>query len=180
MIRIVGGSLKGRTIHTPKTHLTRPGTELLRKAVFDICRNEIEGANFLDLFAGSGAFGIEAISRGAVHSTFIDKGKSAIACIKKNISALQLESQSTVFSTTYEYWYKKNTTLFDIAYASPPYPEIHLYKKLLEDFYNKPYAKILYVESAKKLILPESALEPEIKLRRYGDSYLYSFLLSNR
>lgn len=177
MIRIVGGSLKGRTIHTPKTHLTRPGTELLRKAVFDICRNEIEGANFLDLFAGSGAFGIEAISRGALHSTFVDKGKAAIACIKKNISALKIGDYTTVFSTPYEYWYKKNTLLFDIAYASPPYPQIHLYKKLLEDFYNNPYAKILYVESAKKLSLIESTLELETKLRRYGDSYLYSFIV---
>lgn len=177
MIRIVGGSLRGRTIHTPKTHLTRPGTELLRKAVFDICQNDIEGANFLDLFAGSGAFGIEAISRGAIHATFVDKGRAAIACIKKNISILGLEPQTTVFSTAYEYWYKKNTTLFDIAYASPPYPQIHLYTKLLEDFFNRPYAKIFYVESAKKLILTKFTIELKIKVRRYGDSYLYSFTM---
>lgn len=177
MIRIIGGSLKGRTIYTPQTHLTRPGTAALRKAVFDICRNDIKDANFLDLFAGSGAFGIEALSRGANHSTFVDKGKLAIACIKKNIALLQLEPQSTLFSTTYEIWYKKNTTFFDIAYASPPYPEMHLYKKLLEDFYDKPYTKLLYVESAKELILPQHKLQPEVKLRRYGDSYLYSISL---
>lgn len=180
MIRIIGGSFKGRTIYTPRTHLTRPGTAALRKAVFDICRNDIENANFLDLFAGSGAFGIEALSRGAKHSTFVDKGKLAIACIKKNITLLQLETQSTIFSTTYEIWYKKNTTFFDIVYASPPYPEIHLYKKLLQDFYERPYTKLLYVESAKKLILPQHSLQPEIKMRRYGDSYLYSFSISKQ
>ena len=54
---------------------------------------------------------------------------------------------------------------------------MYLYKKLLEDFFNKPYAKIFYVESAKKLILPESTVETEMRLRRYGDSYLYSFSL---
>lgn len=174
MIRIIGGSLRGRSIHTPRTHLTRPGMGSLRKAVFDICRNDIKDANFLDLFAGSGAFGIEAISRGAKHSTFVDKGKAAIACIKKNIALLQLEAQTAIFLTTYETWYKKNITFFDIAYASPPYPEIHLYKKLLQDFYDKPYTKLLYVESAKELILPQHALQPEVKVRRYGDSYLYS------
>lgn len=177
MIRIVGGCFRGRTIYTPRTHLTRPGTEKIRKAVFDICRNEIEEANFLDLFAGSGAFGIEALSRGALHSTFVEKSKAAIACIKKNISLLQVEAQTTVFSTTYEYWYKKNTAFFDIAYACPPYPEIYLYKKLLQDFYNKPYAKLFYIESAKKLIFPKHKLELEVRLRRYGDTYLYSLLL---
>lgn len=178
MIRIIGGCFRGRIIHTPRTNVTRPGTERLRKAVFDICRNEIEDANFLDLFAGSGAFGIEALSRGATHSTFVDKNKAAIACIKKNISLLEVEAQTTVFSTTYEYWYKKNTTFFDIAYASPPYPEIYLYKKLLQDFYEKPYAKIFYVESAKKLIFPKDKLELEVTLRRYGDSYLYGLILN--
>ncbi|MGL4348944.1 MAG: RsmD family RNA methyltransferase [Chlamydiales bacterium] len=177
MIRITGGRFRGRTIYTPRTHLTKPGTQRLRKAFFDISRNDIEDANFLDLFAGSGAFGIEALSRGAKHSTFVDKGTVAIACIKKNIALLQIEEQSTIFSTTYEYWYKKNTTPFDIAYASPPYPDIHLYKKILKDFYDKPYAKLFYVESAKKLILPQHALEPEVTVRQYGDSYLYSFSL---
>lgn len=177
MIRITGGRLRGRTIYTPRTKQTRPGTERLRKAVFDICQNEIEDANFLDLFAGSGAFGIEALSRGAIHSTFVDKGKIAIACIKKNISLLEIEAQTTVFSTSYEYWYNKNTTFFDIAYASPPYPEIYLYKKLLQDFYDKPYARLFYLESAKKLSFPKHELEPEVTLRRYGDSYLYSLLL---
>lgn len=177
MIRITGGRLRGRIIYTPRTKQTRPGTERLRKAVFDICQNEIEDANFLDLFAGSGAFGIEALSRGATHSTFVDKGKIAIACIKKNISLLEVEAETTVFSTTYEYWYKKNTTFFDIAYVSPPYPEIYLYKKLLQDFYDKPYAKLFYVESAKKLIFPKHKLESEITLRRYGDSYLYSLMI---
>lgn len=177
MIRIIGGLLKGRTIHTPRTHLTRPGTERHRKTVFDICRNEIENANFLDLFAGSGAFGIEAISRGATHSTFVDKSKIAIACIKKNISLLQIEEQTTILSSTYEYWVKKNTTFFDIAYASPPHSEIYLYKKLLQDFYKNPYARIFYLDSAKKLKIPEpiSASRIEVTLRRYGNNYLYRF-----
>jgi 16S rRNA (guanine966-N2)-methyltransferase len=67
---------------------------MLRKAVFDIVQNTIEGTRFLDLFAGSGAMGIEALSRGATHATFVDSHKDALKCIKANLASLKTRKRS--------------------------------------------------------------------------------------
>lgn len=74
-LRIIGGSFKGRLLKAPTGPLSRPTMSIMRKAVFDICQSVIEDAHFLDLFACSGAMGIEALSRGAAHATFIEKDK---------------------------------------------------------------------------------------------------------
>ena len=95
-LHVIGGSLRNRSLKTPKGDQTRPTTAILRKAVFDIVRPYIEGATFLDLFAGSGAMGIEALSCGASHATFIDQNRSAIQCIRENLQSLKIENKATV------------------------------------------------------------------------------------
>ncbi len=120
-LRIVSGQFKGRILQAPKGSTTRPTQEMLRGAVFNICQHEIQGSQFLDLFAGSGAMGLEALSRGAEHATFIEKNRNALAAIRENILSLQVALQSTVIGTDVETALKRIESSFDIIYVDPPY-----------------------------------------------------------
>jgi 16S rRNA (guanine966-N2)-methyltransferase len=96
-VRIVGGSLGGRVLRAPRGAATRPTSEKVREAVFAIIgADRVDGASVLDLFAGSGALGIEALSRGAAHATFVDAGRPAVAAIRDNLRELGLEARATV------------------------------------------------------------------------------------
>jgi 16S rRNA (guanine966-N2)-methyltransferase len=96
-MRIVRGSLGGRVLRAPHGADTRPTSEKVREAIFNILPN-VEGMQVLDLFAGSGALGIEALSRGAAHATFIDQAKPALAAVRGNLRELGLEARSTVLA----------------------------------------------------------------------------------
>jgi len=96
-VRIVGGNLGGRVLRAPRGAATRPTSEKVREAVFAIIgADRVDGASVLDLFAGSGALGIEALSRGAAHATFVDAGRPAVAAIRDNLRELGLEARATV------------------------------------------------------------------------------------
>lgn len=125
MIRIIGGSLRSRLIKTPKT-CTRPTSSMVRKAFFDICQSEVEGSRFLDLYAGSGAMGIEALSRGASHSTFVDHNRQVIHVLKENLKALELEEKATIMmkeALPALKALKNGGSLFDLIYIDPPYDQ---------------------------------------------------------
>ena len=96
-MRIVRGSLGGRVLRAPSGAATRPTSEKVREAIFNILP-DVEGMQVLDMFAGSGALGIEALSRGAAHATFIDQGKSALAALRANLRDLGLEDRATVLA----------------------------------------------------------------------------------
>ena len=84
-MRIVGGTLGGRVLRAPPGHSTRPTSEKVREAIFNILP-DVDGARVLDIFAGSGALGIEALSRGAVHATFVDFDKTALKILRQNLA----------------------------------------------------------------------------------------------
>jgi 16S rRNA (guanine966-N2)-methyltransferase len=100
-MRIVGGSLRGRTLAAPKSRAIRPTADRLREALFNILLHAygdpIEGARVLDLFAGTGALGIEAVSRGAAFALFVDDGTEARALMRENIAALGLGGVTRIF-----------------------------------------------------------------------------------
>lgn len=96
-MRIVGGSLGGRVLRAPAGAATRPTSEKVRQAIFNILPT-VDGAGVLDVFAGSGALGIEALSRGAAHATFFDTAKPALAAVKANLRDLGLEDRATVIA----------------------------------------------------------------------------------
>ena len=89
VMRIVGGSHGGRVLRAPAGASTRPTSEKVREALFNIL-GSVEGDHVLDLFAGSGGVGIEALSRGAAHATFVDSGRSALAIVRQNLTELGL------------------------------------------------------------------------------------------
>lgn len=96
MIRVTGGAFKGRGLKTPPGEITRPALSSVRLAVFNILSARVEGSRFLDLFGGSGAYAIEAISRGAIAATVIDINRKAIEIIRSNVQALGLGDRITV------------------------------------------------------------------------------------
>lgn len=124
-MRIFSGLYKGRLLHTPAGIKTRPTAGRLREALFNICQAHLEGIHFLDLFAGSGAMGFEALSRGAHRVTFIDLSKESIRCIKENISSLGIDKNQVevLHGDVFEILKKlaKQNRTYDIIYADPPY-----------------------------------------------------------
>ena len=96
-MRIVGGNFSGRVLRAPAGAATRPTSEKVRQAVFNIL-GSVSGDQVLDLFAGSGALGIEALSRGAAHATFVDAARPAVTAIRDNLRGLGLEDRATVVS----------------------------------------------------------------------------------
>lgn len=126
-MRIVAGKYKGRTLQTPTGQQTRPTSQRVREALFNVLQHnafdiELEGARILDLFAGSGALGIEALSRGAAYCIFIDEALPARAAMRENIDALGLGGQTRVFRRdATKLSPAGNLGAFDIVFADPPY-----------------------------------------------------------
>jgi len=116
-LRITGGSLKGRFLNTPKSSKIRPTTDKTRSAIFSSLYDEVEGARVLDGFAGSGSFGVEAVSRGASFCLFIDQD---ISCIKSNMSLLEKGTYKVVKGDFLKIGagFEKH---FDIIFIDPPY-----------------------------------------------------------
>lgn len=118
---ISSGIFKGRRVRTPPSRSTRPSSSKCRSALFNICQSKIEGAVFLDLYAGSGAMGIEALSRKAEFAFFVENDKTALKYIKDNISSLGLEAKAKVIFADAFFALKKVFRPCDIIYIDPPY-----------------------------------------------------------
>lgn len=121
---IIAGLYGRQRLKSPKGEQTRPTSGRLREALFNICQHNIDEARFLDIFAGSGAMGFEALSRGAKSATFIDAHKEAIQCIESNIQLLKVENQCKVLrgeALAMLQLLEKQGKTFDIIYADPPY-----------------------------------------------------------
>ncbi len=121
-IRIIGGLYGGRKIAAPANRRTHPMSERIRNAMFNSLAGEITDAEVLDVYAGTGAIGLEALSRGAKHATFVDKDRTAQRYMTRNIETLEAEEKTTIIRTTVSSWLgTKNPQLFDIIFADPPY-----------------------------------------------------------
>lgn len=123
-MHIIGGIHKRRLLNTPKGKTTRPSSGMLRESLFNILQTYIEGTQFLDLFAGAGAIGLEALSRGAAFSTFVEKDKQALLAIQKNIEALKEQERCHLVSMdVFEAlkFLEKKQKRFNIIFADPPY-----------------------------------------------------------
>lgn len=134
-MRIISGEYRGRTLKSPPGSRTRPTSDRLRETLFNILNPRIDGdTRFLDLCAGTGAVGIEAISRGAGFATFIDKSHRVCALIEENLDLLEIpEEQTEIFCSTAEKFVaREHQTAWDIAFYDPPYQDN--YRLLLLEF----------------------------------------------
>ena len=120
-MRITGGQMGGRILKIPKTGNIRPTQDRVREALFNMIQFEIGGSKFLDLFAGSGAVGLEAYSRGASAVTFVEQDRRHLTILRENAEMLKIPSASYVCSDVYRYLENYEGSPFDIAFADPPY-----------------------------------------------------------
>ena len=133
-VRIIAGEFGGRFINTPPGRSTHPMGERARGGIFNSLGGLVSGARVLDAFAGSGAVGFEALSRGAEHVTFVEKNRVAGKIIKENRESLGVEDSSDVIITTVNNWLETaNPDEFDLIFADPPYHDLQLFtvKKLM-------------------------------------------------
>jgi 16S rRNA (guanine966-N2)-methyltransferase len=121
-MRVVAGSLRGRRIESPRGNATRPTTDKVREAVFNALGSigVVEGGRVVDLFAGTGALGIEALSRGATHCTFVERDRDALQVLRQNIIALGLQDVATIVSGDAALPVHASIEC-DVLLADPPY-----------------------------------------------------------
>jgi len=157
-MRITGGIFGGRNLLVPKTDAIRPTQDRVREALFNILAPEISGAVFLDLFAGCGAVGIEALSRGASSVTFVEQNHHHAEVLKKNLSSLQLPTSSStsnlhfVLTDAYRWIAAYSGPGFMMAFADPPY-------KLGEE---KGYAQVLATLAERNVVQPNGLFIAEM------------------
>ena len=122
-MRVVSGELRGRRIESPAGDATRPTTDKVREAVFNALGSlgALDDVTVLDLFAGTGAMGIEALSRGATHCTFVENGRDALAVLRRNIDSLGLAGRSSVVAADARTACRGR---WDLVIADPPYGEV--------------------------------------------------------
>ena len=118
-MRIVAGAYKGRRIEAPRGRSTRPTSDRVREALFSILGAAVDDARVLDLFAGSGALGIEALSRGAAEAVFVDSDASAVATVRRNLDAIGVDAP--VYRRDAFAWLGDADARFDLVFADPPY-----------------------------------------------------------
>jgi len=132
-VRIISGVYGGRKIEAPDNSRTHPMSERIRNAIFNSIGSEIKSARVLDAFAGTGAIGLEAVSRGASGAVFIEKDRIAQKILAKNIVSLGAENQTSIARTTVSNWVDTSDAAeFDIIFADPPYhdPQFSTVSKL--------------------------------------------------
>ncbi|HEU0297863.1 MAG TPA: 16S rRNA (guanine(966)-N(2))-methyltransferase RsmD [Longimicrobium sp.] len=166
-MRIVAGEWGGRRISAPPGRGTRPTTDRVREAWMSVVAPYLPGARVLDLFAGSGALGLEALSRGAEHAVFVEQAPAALSVLRANLQALGAEDRAEVVRTdAVKYAAGLQAGAFDVAFADPPYGQ-GLAQALAESFARTPFAALLCIEHGRDDPLPEL---PGARTRAYGDT----------
>lgn len=120
-MRVITGSARGMTLRTLEGDNVRPTTDRVKEAIFSILQFDLEGKRVLDLFAGSGQLGIEALSRGAAKATFVDSERSSIAVVKENLQKTRLADKADIVQTDAFAFLRMTAAEFDIVLLDPPY-----------------------------------------------------------
>ena len=125
-MRVITGKARGVQLKTPDGMTTRPTADRVKEALFSIIQFEIPGAKVLDLFGGTGQWGIEALSRGAKSAIFVDAGEPACKLIRENLRRTKLEADAKVIRSDYLEYLKRCRENFNIIFLDPPYAEVFL------------------------------------------------------
>ena len=183
-MRVIAGEFRSRPLVAPRGHSTRPTSDRLRETLFNILGPLDHSARFADLYAGSGAVGIEALSRGAAHCLLVEQDPAALAAIRKNLAALGLQATATVESRPVgRVLAGFNGLAFDFVFLDPPYETSHEYTGTLDLLAHRPEllasrAQVI-AEHASRTTLPE-AFGPLLRTRllKQGDAALSFYAVS--
>ena len=170
-VRVHGGEARGRVLHTPRG--IRPSSGQVVEAIFNILGARVDGARVLDLFSGSGALGIEALSRGAAHVTFVERSEGCAGVVRRNLDELSLGDRATVVKADAVRWLAGHPA--EVARASlvlldPPYADRSLEVALRELDAAVSEGTIVVAEHISKRALPALKRLAVDRTRRYGDS----------
>ena len=130
-MRIIAGAFRGRRLHAPKGNRIRPTIDRVREAIFNIIAAEVAGAKVLDLFAGTGAMGLEALSRGAQFCCFVDQGEEAVRLIRENVQLCGVQDRSRIIQGPAASAIRRlgsENELFDLIFMDPPYGKGYIEK----------------------------------------------------
>jgi 16S rRNA (guanine966-N2)-methyltransferase len=168
-VRIIGGSWRGRRLKALKGRGIRPTTDRVREAWMSAMGGRMDGLRVLDLFAGSGALGLETLSRGADHVVFVERARASLKVLEANIALVDARDRTRVVADDVFRWLRhEEPDAFDVALADPPYGTGDA-ARLVEAFLARPFARELWVEHPSREELP---MGPGDRTRRYGDSAL--------
>ena len=124
-MRVIAGEAKGRTLVVPRGGDTRSATDRIRETLFAILESELEGARVLDLFAGAGTLGIEALSRGAAHATFVERGGEAVKALRRNLATTDFSARADVVTANViAYLDSGPRGPFEVVFSDPPFADV--------------------------------------------------------
>ncbi len=181
-LRIIGGEKKGRKLLSVKGRTTRPTADRMRESLFNILSTRVIGSNVIDLYAGTGALGLEALSRGAATAVFIDNNRNALSVIKQNIQTCDFGKQSNIIKWNILINLKcleAQARCFDLVFMDPPYDTQCVHQTIVDLKHSNALnnGAMIVVEHSPEEEIPEEFLEFEIiDKRRYGRT-LFSFLI---
>lgn len=155
-MRVITGTARGMQLSAPEGMDVRPTTDKVKESIFNIVQFDIEGRRVLDLFAGSGQLGIEALSRGAAHATFVDSSQRAIAVVEKNLRHTKLIGNATVRREEAGNFLLRTRETFDLAFLDPPYGKGLIDTVLPELVQHMSDYGIIVCETSREETLPET------------------------
>ncbi len=173
-MRVIAGKYRSRVLQAPKGMATRPTSDRLRETIFNVLAPIVDGAKFVDLYAGSGAVGIEAISRGATFCWFAEREPKAVAAIRANVAALKVQGGYAIEDRSVGklmHAMVKNGHAADVVFLDPPYEAVDEYKATLD--FLAANAGVMLAESA--VVVAEHAKKTPL-LERYGGLVRYRVL----
>ena len=173
-MRVLEGRWAGRKLNSPGGKV-RPTSEELRALWLDLFADRLQDARVIDLFAGTGAVGIEAVSRGARSCDFVENGAAALHSLKANVAALRMGKSARIFKRdAIQFVARIDKPAYVIAFADPPYGSRQL-DRLIGDWMKQPFSQVLSVEHPL-----DHPLEHQGRTSRLGDSGITSFFLKGR
>jgi 16S rRNA (guanine(966)-N(2))-methyltransferase RsmD len=184
-MRIIAGEFRGRVLKSPPDAQTRPTSDRLRETLFNILAPRVADARFLDLCAGTGAVGIEALSRGASFVTFVDRSRKMCSLIETNLKLCRVKKElyEIVLSDARDFLKREQTHSWDIVFYDPPYqddyaPVLNLFGESDSSFLNED--SLLIVEHHHKKLLPDNLKRlKRLRIVKQGDSHLSFYALDS-
>ena len=186
-MRIIAGKFRSRQLKSLKGLALRPTSDMLRETLFNILGPRVAGSRFLDLFAGTGALGIEAISRGAISAVFVENHPAAVRLIRENLASLEINAEARIIASAVAPALAKlqseRAAAFDFIFLDPPYVNEKDYKATLRALENSSLiaeSTIVIAEHHKSFELPASLGQFErVRVLRQGDAALSFYRPSN-
>jgi 16S rRNA (guanine(966)-N(2))-methyltransferase RsmD len=172
-MRVIGGEFRSRKLQSMPGIDVRPTPDKLRESLFNILRGEIEGSVFVDAYAGTGAVGIEALSRGARHAVFIEKDRDTVNLIRNNLSALRAEARARVIHGPAALYLGSMDA--DIVFIDPPYPKDREYQAALDALGAKPPGLVIVQHSTRFALAEDYGPLRRTRIVKHGDNELSFF-----